>query len=204
MKYSEFILTLWLLPLLALGQNQQADEYRLLMEQRKRADLLRTLDSAVNLMNEGRYETADAKMMYVLNNIRSVPSDLTFYFGKNSFYLKKYKQAVDWLSKYLQLKGTSGRFYDEALDLLRRAETEVRNEQLLAAEKAKQVLSSNYDIDCGPSGKVICPVCKGTTVLIRRGSFGNHYSTCPYCDKHGFLTCEQYNRLIRGEFNPKE
>ncbi|GIV36320.1 MAG: hypothetical protein KatS3mg032_0699 [Cyclobacteriaceae bacterium] len=204
MKYSEFILTLWLLPLLALGQNQQADEYRLLMEQRKRADLLRTLDSAVNLMNEGRYETADAKMLYVLNNIRSVPSDLTFYFGKNSFYLKKYKQAVDWLSKYLQLKGTSGRFYDEALDLLRRAETEVRNEQLLAAEKAKQVLSSNYDIDCGPSGKVICPVCKGTTVLIRRGSFGNHYSTCPYCDKHGFLTCEQYNRLIRGEFNPKE
>lgn len=204
MKHFKFYPILFLLPIIAQAQNQQADEYRLMIEQRKRADLLRTLDSAVSLMDEGHYEEADVKLLYVLNNIRSVPSDLTFYFGKNSFFLKKYKQAVDWLSKYLQLKGTSGRFYNEALDLLRKAETEVRNEQLQAAEKAKQVLSSNYEIDCGPSGKVICPVCKGTTVLIRRGSFGNHYSTCPYCDKHGFLTCAQYNQLIRGELNPKE
>ncbi len=204
MKHFKFYPILFLLPIIAQAQNQQADEYRLMIEQRKRADLLRTLDSAVSLMDEGHYEEADAKLLYVLNNIRSVPSDLTFYFGKNSFFLKKYKQAVDWLSKYLQLKGTSGRFYNEALDLLRKAETEVRNEQLQAAEKAKQVLSSNYEIDCGPSGKVVCPVCKGTTVLIRRGSFGNHYSTCPYCDKHGFLTCAQYNQLIRGELNPKE
>ncbi len=192
------------LPCAVVAQNQQADEYRLMMEQRKRAELMRTLDSAVSLMDEGRYADAESRMLYVLNNLRSVPSDLTFYFGKNSFYLKKYKQAVDWLSKYLQLKGTSGQFYNQALDLLRKAEEEVRREQLIEAEKAKQVLSSSYEIDCGPAGKVMCPVCKGTTVLIKRGNFGNHYSTCPYCDKHGFLTCAEYNQLVRGELKPRE
>ncbi|MCX7637098.1 MAG: hypothetical protein N2044_04540 [Cyclobacteriaceae bacterium] len=183
---------------------QSSEEYRLLMEQRRRAELMRTLDSAVALMEDGKHEAAEARMLYVLNNIRSVPSDLTFYFGKNSFYLKKYKQSVDWLSKYLQLKGTSGQFYSEALDLLRKAENEVRNEQKKEVEKAKQILSTSYEIDCGPAGKVMCPICKGTTVLVKRGSFGNHYSTCPYCDKHGFLTCDEYNKLIRGELNPRE
>lgn len=183
---------------------QSVEEYRLLQEQRKRAELMRTLDSAIMMMDEGNYLAAEEKMLYVLNNIRSVPSDLTFYFGKNSFHLKKYKQAVDWLSKYLQLKGTAGQFYGEALDLMRKAENEVRNEQRKEAEKAKQILSTSYEIDCGPTGKVMCPICKGTTVLIKRGSFGNHYSTCPYCDKHGFLTCIEYNKLIRGELSPRE
>jgi hypothetical protein len=204
MKTPVLALVASLLPIWLHAQQPTADEYRLAMEQRKRAQLMQTLDSAVALMDSGRYAMAEEKMLYVLNNIRSVPSDLTFYFGKNSFYLKKYKQAVDWLSKYLQLKGTSGRFYNDALALLRNAETEIRNEQRKETEKAKQVLSSNYDIDCGPAGKVTCPVCKGTTVLIRRGNFGNHYSTCPYCDKHGFLTCDEYNRLVRGQLNPRE
>lgn len=198
----QLIFTTFILAFPPLLSAQSAEEYRLLMEQRRRAELLRTLDSAVTLMEDGKYEAAEARMLYVLNNIRSVPSDLTFYFGKNSFYLKKYKQSVDWLSKYLQLKGTSGQFYNEALELLRKAESEVRNEQKKEVEKAKQILSTSYEIDCGPAGKVMCPICKGTTVLIKRGSFGNHYSTCPYCDKHGFLTCDEYNKLIRGELNP--
>jgi tetratricopeptide (TPR) repeat protein len=202
MKLKHCILLITVLPSLLCAQS--AEEYRLLQEQRRRAELMRTLDSAITLMEEGNYQTAEEKMLHVLNNIRSVPSDLTFYFGKNSFFLKKYKQSVDWLSKYLQLKGTAGQFYSEALDLLRKAENEVRNEQRREAEKAKQILSANYEIDCGPAGKVMCPICKGTTVLVKRGSFGNHYSTCPYCDKHGFLTCEEYNKLIRGELTPRE
>ncbi|MCS6974240.1 MAG: hypothetical protein NZM13_07130 [Cyclobacteriaceae bacterium] len=200
----QLIFITFILAFPSLLSAQSSEEYRLLMEQRRRAELMRTLDSAVALMEDGKHEAAEARMLYVLNNIRSVPSDLTFYFGKNSFYLKKYKQSVDWLSKYLQLKGTSGQFYSEALDLLRKAENEVRNEQKKEVEKAKQILSTSYEIDCGPSGKVMCPICKGTTVLVKRGSFGNHYSTCPYCDKHGFLTCDEYNKLIRGELNPRE
>jgi hypothetical protein len=139
----------------------------------------------------------------VLNNIKSVPSDLTFYFGKNSYYLEKYKQSIDWLNKYIQLKGTNGQYYSEAVDILRRAETGLVAERTKDAQKAEQVLSTTYDIDCGPAGKVICPVCKGNTVLIKKGYLSDEYRTCPYCDKHGNLTCAEYNLLIRGELKPK-
>lgn len=182
---------------------EQAEQFRLQAEQRKRAAIMQVLDSAVRFMENGEYAKADTKLLYVLNNVKSVPSDLTFYFGKNSFYLEKYKQSVDWLNKYIQLKGTGGQFYEEAIGILRKAEEGLLKARAQEAAKAEQVLSTSYDIDCGPSGKVICPVCKGTTVVIRKGYINNQYQTCQFCDKHGNLTCEEYNSLIRGELKPK-
>lgn len=181
-----------------------AQQLRAEQEQARRAALLRTMDEAVSQMNNGLYAEADEKFLHVLNNIRGVPSDLTFYFGKNSFYLKKFKQSADWLNKYIQLKGTTGQHYAEAVDLLKKAEVEVLNERAREASKVQEVLSQNYDIDCGPTGKVICPVCKGTTVIVKKGAFGNEYKTCNYCDKHGLLTCEEYNQLVRGELRPRQ
>lgn len=182
-----------------------AEKFRLEAEQRKRAAILQVMDSAVVHMNEGEYVAADKKLVYVLNNVKSVPSDLTFYFGKNSYYLEKYKQSVDWLNKYIQLKGPSGQHYTEAVDILKKSEVGLLKERSQQAAKAEQVLSTSYDIDCGPSGKVICPVCKGTTVIIKKSYFSNNdqYKTCQYCDKHGNLNCEDYNLLIRGELKPK-
>ena len=142
------------------GDKNAVQQLRADQEQARRATLLRTMDEGIEDLNEGRYEQADEKFLYVINNIKGVPSDLTFYFGKNSYYLNKYKQSADWLSKYIQLKGTTGQHYAEAVDILKKAEAEVLTERSKEASKAKQVLSQSYDIDCGPSGKVICPVCK--------------------------------------------
>ncbi|WKZ58290.1 MAG: hypothetical protein QY309_10450 [Cyclobacteriaceae bacterium] len=205
MKQFLFFL-LYTITVSAIAQDDRAaaQQLRAEQEQAKRAALLRTMDEAVSQMNEGLYADADEKFVYVLNNIRGVPSDLTFYFGKNSFYLNKFKQSVDWLNKYIQLKGTTGQHYAEAVNLLKKAEVEVLNERAREAAKAQEVLSQNYDIDCGPTGKVMCPVCKGTTVIVKKGAFGNEYKTCNYCDKHGLLTCEQYNQLIRGELKPRQ
>lgn len=205
MKQFLFFL-LYIITVSAIAQDDRAavQQLRAEQEQAKRAALLRTMDEAVSQMNEGLYADADEKFVYVLNNIRGVPSDLTFYFGKNSFYLNKFKQSVDWLNKYIQLKGTTGQHYAEAVNLLKKAEVEVLNERAREAAKAQEVLSQNYDIDCGPTGKVMCPVCKGTTVIVKKGAFGNEYKTCNYCDKHGLLTCEQYNQLIRGELKPRQ
>ncbi|HET9053329.1 MAG TPA: hypothetical protein VFM90_04105 [Cyclobacteriaceae bacterium] len=182
---------------------QLAEQYRQQAEQRKRAAIMQVLDSAVTLMEEGEYALADTKLLYVLNNLKSVPSDLTFYFGKNSYYLGRYKQSIDWLNKYIQLKGTSGQFYSETLTILKKSEEGLLKARAQEAAKAEQVLSTSYDIDCGPSGKVICPVCKGTTVIIKKGYINDEYKTCQYCDKHGNLTCHEYNSLIRGELKPK-
>ncbi len=199
-----FLFCTFSVSVVAQDDRAAAQQLRAEQEQAKRAALLRTMDEAVSQMNEGLYADADEKFVYVLNNIRGVPSDLTFYFGKNSFYLNKFKQSADWLNKYIQLKGTTGQHYAEAVDLLKKAEVEVLNERAREAAKAQEVLSQNYDIDCGPTGKVMCPVCKGTTVIVKKGAFGNEYKTCNYCDKHGLLTCEQYNQLIRGELRPRQ
>lgn len=187
----------------AAQDRNTAEEYRIQLEQQKRTQLLRVMDSAVVLMDEGRYEAAEQQLIYVLNNIKSIPSDLTFYFGKNSFNLNKFKQSIDWLNKYIQLKGPSGQFYSESVNLLKKAEIELVKEQTRNTTKVKEVLSSEYEIDCGPSGKVTCPVCKGTTVLVKKGAFENQYKTCPYCDKHGLLTCTEYNLLLKGQLEPK-
>jgi tetratricopeptide (TPR) repeat protein len=185
------------------AQAERVEEYKLQQEQLKKTALLRELDSGVYFMDLGNYTRADEKFQYVLDNVKSVPSDLTFYFGKNSFHLGRYKQSIDWLNKYIQLKGTNGQYSSEAVSWMRKAEAEFVKEKSQASEQAAEVLSANYDIDCGPAGKVTCPVCKGDHVVVKKGAFGPAYSTCPYCDEHGWLTCDEYNQLLRGELQPK-
>lgn len=187
----------------SLAQQDRTQEYLRQVEQRKHAEILRELDSGVYLMDHGLYERADEKFRHVLQNIRSVPSDLTFFFGKNSYFLSEYKQSIDWLNKYIQLKGTTGQYYDEATSWLNQAEAEYLKQRTEASGTAGEILSRSYDIDCGPTGKVTCPVCHGNHVIVRKGPFGDSFKTCPYCNEHGLLTCAEYNKLLRGELQKR-
>lgn len=186
------------------------------MEMAKRADLMRVLDSAVILMEKGDYQAADTRMVYFLNNIKAVPTEFCFFFGKNSYHLGKYSQSTDWLNKYIQLKGTSGQFYGETLRWLDLAEKKLLEQRAAEKVQAKtgtvvkdsatlsSILSRNFDIDCGPSGKFTCPVCKGTTVIVKKGLLDDEYKNCTHCDKHGNIDCDTFNRLLRGELNQKK
>lgn len=195
-----FLITVMLYATSGNSQDQRTQEWLRQEEARRHAEVMRQLDSGVYLMETERYALADDKFKYVLQNVRSVPSDLTFYFGKNSYFLGLYKQSIDWLNKYIQLKGTTGQFYEEATAWLKKSEAEYLKEKTATnAKTEQQILSRNYDIDCGPSGKVTCPVCQGNHVIIRKGPFGDSFKTCPYCNEHGILTCEEYNKLLRGE-----
>ena len=187
----------------ATAQDERTLEYLRQEEQRKKAAVMRELDSGVYYMDNGQYKIADEKFKYVLANVKSVPSDLTFFFGKNSLHLSLFKQSIDWLNKYIQLKGTGGQYSEEAAALLRQAEEGFFGEKKNDTKSAAEVLSKNYDIDCGTSGKVYCPVCKGDHVIIKKGPFGDQYQTCPYCNEHGMLTCEEYNKLLRGQLEKK-
>lgn len=191
----------------ALAQDRQSQKTQEFLQQQeiaKRTATLREYDSAILLMDEGMYKQADVKYKYVLANLKSIPSELAFNFGKNSFYLKQYKQCIDWLNKYIQLKGTNGQYSNEAIELKKKAEEEFVKEKNQNSEHVQEILSTSYDLDCGPLGKVLCPVCKGDHVVIRKNVFGsNEYKTCPYCDEQGILTCEEYNLLLRGQLKPK-
>lgn len=205
MKYCLILFCLISLPgfLLAQTPAEKAREYQLQEEQYRKTQLLRQIDSGKYYMEMGEYQLADKKLKYVLDNIKSVPSELAYFFGKNSYFIGKYKQSVDWLTKYVQLKGTTGQYYQDAIAVLQKAENDLLAQRKTETAQLEEVFSQNYDIDCGPSGKVICPVCKGSTVIVKPGIFGNSYKTCNFCDKHGLLTCENYNKLIRGELAPE-
>jgi hypothetical protein len=185
------------------AQDERTQEFLRQEEQHRRAALMRQMDSGVFYMDNGKHQLADEKFRLVLDQLKSVPSELTYYFGKNSFYLLKFKQSIDWLNKYIQLKGTGGQHYADAINVLHRAEAEFVKEKSTESKKAGELLSNNYEIDCGPSNKVSCPVCKGDHVIVKRGAFENTYQTCRYCDEHGMLTCVEYNQLLRGELKKK-
>lgn len=173
--------------------------------QHQRDRLMREeLDSAIALTDAGNYEAADEKYRYVLKNLKSLPSDLTFHFGRNSYLLGEYSQSVDWLNKYIQLKGTGGQYSEEAVSWLKKAEQELLKEREKKSTEATVILSKNYDIDCGPTGKVTCPVCSGSTVVIKKTYLGDSYKTCPFCKKLGYLTCEDYNKMLRGELKANQ
>ncbi len=186
----------------SFAQDAEKEKLRQIEQQREfeRTRIIRQqMDSGVYYMDHEEFELADAKFKYALNNMRSIPSDLTFFFGKNSYFLGKYKQSVDWLTKYIQLKGTTGSYSAEAMDWKKKAEAGLVELHKGETVKAVETLSKDYVIDCGPLGKVTCPVCNGSTVIIKKGYMGETYATCPYCDKHGQLTCDEYNQLIRGQ-----
>jgi hypothetical protein len=198
------VLTTVLLTFIALISFAQSEKEKLAeIEQMRAAEKQRLvmlkMDSAVSLMDLGDYTAADKKFRDVLQNIKSVPSDLTYYFGENSYHLGLNRQSVDWLNKYIQLKGTSGKFSEQAADYLKKAEAALLADKAVESKKATEILSKNFDIDCGPSGKVVCPVCSGSTVMVRRTYLGETYKTCPYCNKLGYLTCDEYNKLLRGQ-----
>jgi hypothetical protein len=200
-----YIILLLAISFSAHAQVSEQEKLRELEIQRqadKQRAIDRQIDSVAQLIDLEHYEEADQKILAILKTVRSVPSDITFYLGKTSYYLAKYKQSVDWLNKYIQLKGTNGQFSQEAISIKGKAEVELLKERAIESQQAAQVFSKDFDIDCGPTGKVVCPVCHGSTVIIKKTYFGNSYKTCGYCNKVGNLSCEDYNLLLKGQLQP--
>jgi hypothetical protein len=164
--------------------------------------LSKEIDDAVALMESGQYDAADIAFRLVIGKMETLPSNLAYYFGRNSFHLEKHKQSINWLNKYIQLKGTKGRFYDDAVKYLQLAE----EEYLIISRQNQQQMEtelSSGEYDCGGLSKMICPVCHGNGVVIKRGPFDLIYQTCPYSAGESFLTCEEYNLFMKGLLAPK-
>ena len=112
------------------GFGQRSEQEKIMEMELQRANtkqryLTSQLDSAILLSEQEAFEAADEKFRFVLKNLKSIPSDFTYHFGKNSFHLGKYRQGIDWLNKYIQLKGTTGQYSQEAAEWLSEAEAEL-------------------------------------------------------------------------------
>ena len=168
----------------------------------RESELLRRMDLGAELMANSKYDSAQKEFQFVLQNIEKVPSELAYYFGRNSFHLQQYKQSINWLNKYIQLKGTNGRYYEPAVQYLQFAEDEYIKIQRSQVVQVREDLES-AEYDCGGLEKMLCPVCHGSGVVISAGLFDNVYSTCPYSLGEGYLSCEEYNQFMKGELDPK-
>ena len=111
-----------------------------------------------NLILQKKYLEADSILKEKIKNSDKVSSDLTFLFGKNSFFLNKYKQSINWLNKYLELKGQAGKYSDETIKFLELSNTKLLIETEKDIENVYvQLFSYNY-INCTNDRK-ICPIC---------------------------------------------
>ena len=168
----------------------------------RESELSRRMDKGAELMAMGRYDSAQVLFQSVLQNMEKLPSEMAYYFGRNSYHLRKYKQSINWLNKYIQLKGTKGRYYEPAIQFLQFAEDEYLRIQRKAAKQLEVDLSS-AEYDCGGLEKMLCPVCHGSGVVIQTGLFDQVYKTCPYSAGEGYLSCEDYNLFMRGDLEAK-
>ena len=155
-----------------------------------------------DLILEQKYFLADSILKEKILNNNRVSSELTFLFGKNSFFLEKYEQSINWLNKYLELKGESGIFSDESIKFLELSNSKNLIENSKNIENVYVELYSYNYIDCQNNRKV-CPICKGTSVMIIETDVSKIYKTCPFSDNKGFLTCDEYNLFLRGKLTPQ-
>ena len=168
------------------------------------SDPRRNIDTAVNLMAVEKYAEADGFFMEALEKIDVLSADFCYHFGKNSLLLKKHRQSIDWLNKYLELKGSQGQYSKEVFVLLEKAEDGFRNDR---SEASKASVETKFfyrnSVNCEKDSHVTCPVCKGDDVIITTDQLGEkRYKSCPY-SSGGFLTCQEFNLLIQGQLKAK-
>lgn len=176
---------------ITLGQEISDPQYRTLMT---------AMENGVDMMNQGNYIAADSYFQQVLEEVEVVPAELCFYFGKNSYHLEKYKQSIDWLTKYIELKGTKGQYFDQATEYLKLSESDyLTQRRSLDSSFKKDSKTQPKKIDCEENPFVLCPVCNGSGVIIEQGSLGNAiYRTCPYSDEQGRMPCSNYTEYMKG------
>lgn len=165
--------------------------------------LLLEIEEGVKLMDAGEYMEADRKFKKALRNLEVLPSEISFYFGKNSYFLDQYKQSINWLNKYIELKGTKGRYFEECVEYLNRAEMAYKMASEENSDKVISELTKSNEFDCKGHSHFKCPICLGEGVLLKPGKMNEVlYQTCPYCTGSGFITCDQYKLYLRGELKP--
>lgn len=195
--YTIYMKTIFIILLMCIWSVSHAQFYT-------EAQLNKSLDDGIKALDLGENDLADSLFRVVLENKKVLPSELAYYFGKNSYYNQQYKQSINWLSKYVQLKGSRGLYFEDATKHLKLAE-EAYVVSLKSPNKGSEEEPISFseivflnEIECD-SDSVTCPVCQGSGAIVIDGKYEKVYKTCPYSGLKGYMSCEEYNLFINGK-----
>lgn len=165
---------------------------------------------AIKQVEDSSYDEANKKFLKLANMGKVLPDEYCFYFGKSLFNSGHKSQSTAFLHKYLHLQGDSATYYNEAMSIL--ASLSVNARKTPQETKDSTISSENphhqhqHDLrtkdPCENGDQVICPICKGTGVIITKSSFGNTYQSCPYSNEQGYMKCSQYKEYLKGNLIP--
>jgi len=143
-------------------------------------------------VQKGEYEDATNTFLSLLTPKKLMPDELAFYFGKSLYHKGNNKRvSIDFLKKYLSLRGDTAKHYDETIAMLK-AMGEYKEDK---AKDTRTTAQKQLD-KCRENSYTVCPICHGKNTLTSPTAFGSSFRECNYCDKRGLMPCENYSKYI--------
>ena len=159
----------------------------------------KTYEQAVENVIDSNYKSANISFIQLIKADIILPDEFAFYFGKSLYNTTHYTQSKALLEKYLTLINKSGSFYDETITILTDLDERLAiKEKKETKETAEKIQHHNEETTCDGHEHYTCPICDGSKVRLEKTSFGQVFSTCDYCDKHGQMNCKDYARYLNG------
>lgn len=162
------------------------------------------IDEAVVLMKDSSYSQANEKFLEAVNIGGILPDDFCYHFGVNLYHTNYRPKSIAFLEKYIDLRGEEGQYYSSAiyyLNLLQPTETEIIKDTTGGDTTKLRLTYKNPadDVDpCEGHTEIICPICQGTGVVVKKNSFGDSYRSCEFSDPNGVMDCEHYKLYLKG------
>jgi len=149
---------------------------------------------AKSQVKEGKYQAANQTFLELLSPKKLMPDDLSYYFGKSLYHSGGYNRiSIDFLNKYLELKGDSSEYYQETIAMLKAMGQKF--EEPIDTSDTRTTVQKELS-KCKKNSSVVCPICSGSNVLSSNGAFGTSFRECNYCDDRGLMPCENYHKYV--------
>ncbi len=147
-------------------------------------------------VESGAYDAAIETFRHLLTPQKLLPDELAFYFGKSLYHEGNHKHvAIDFLKKYLILRGDTARYYDETMTMLK-AMGEYKEKQTKDKSKDTRTSAQKQLDKCKENTHTVCPICNGKNTLVSPTAFGSSFRECNYCDERGLMPCNNYSKYI--------
>ncbi len=161
----------------------------------------RYFDSLVNYkislglkcIDSSKYENATVHFLQATQIPTTLPNEILFYLGKCSYYLKEYEKSIQLIDKFATLTDTNTSYYIESQI--------IKEEILKKEEKNITVQIQNTEKPCKDEEVLICPICRGTKVIVKNSKIGPIFTNCESCDEKGQIKCIDYLDYLRGKNN---